>query len=315
MQKRTYLKYILHAAILIGLIIAGIKYLNGPEILNALQTFNYRYAPFMLALELGYLLVRAWRFVVLTQSLADTPWAIIFRAYIAGQPASYLPGGIAARAGLMNEVNIPVEKASIPVIFASGLDQVVLITSALVAALWFEKARTFVLIILAVVVAIGVILLVPVSRHWLGQVAEAVARKFNMLEKWQNFLKTIPEVLTVRTLGTALALTIIAFAFDILTLDLAIRGVGFSIPYATIALVYFLPTVLGRLSGIPGGVGVTEAGMVGFLRTTSELSTYPAFAAVAIFRIAALLFPALMGALVYFFAWRGEKELAISTKS
>jgi hypothetical protein len=36
-------------------------------------------------------------------------------------------------------------------------------------------------------------------------------------------------------------------------------------------------------------------------------------AATAIFRIATVFFQALLGALVYFFAWRGEKEKVSTT--
>jgi uncharacterized membrane protein YbhN (UPF0104 family) len=112
-----------------------------------------------------------------------------------------------------------------------------------------------------------------------------------------------------------LALTIIAFACHIMALNLAIKGVGASLPSSVLAMAYFLPTALGRLSGLPGGVGVTEAGMTGFLTSISDIGPNAAIAAVAIFRIATVFFIASISGLVYFLAWNGEKEITTSTSS
>lgn len=315
MEKKDYLKYILHAAILIGLVVAGVKYLNGEEVLEAIRTFDYRYALVMGALALAYLFSKAWRFVLLTRQISDVPWGVIFKVYVAGQPAAYLPGGIAARAGLMKEVDIPVGKGSVPVIFNSLLDQVVLISGALIAALWFERARTSVLIIIGVIAALGVALYIPASRRLIMQVFERIAKKFNFLDQWEKFLEALPKAMSLRLFGITLGITILATVFQIITLDLAIRGVGATLSYSVLALAYFLPIVLGRLSGLPGGVGVTEAGMVGVLHTMSDLSTPTVFAAVAIFRLAVIVFTGLVGALVYFFMWRGEDEPALSAEA
>jgi uncharacterized protein (TIRG00374 family) len=88
------------------------------------------------------------------------------------------------------------------------------------------------------------------------------------------------------------------------------RGAGITIPYPSLFLAYILPTMLGRLSALPGGVGVTEAGMVGFLASSFQLDPDTTTAAVSIFRIATIVYEALLGAVVYFFAWRGEDEVS-----
>jgi hypothetical protein len=53
--------------------------------------------------------------------------------------------------------------------------------------------------------------------------------------------------------------------------------------------------------------------MVGFLTSTSDLGNAAAFAASAIFRIVTILLPAAIGALIYFFGWRGEEEAEAAT--
>src|SRR5215208_3412944 len=87
--------------------------------------------------------------------------------------------------------------------------------------------------------------------------------------------------------------------------DLAARGAGARVPYATLLLAFTLPTMLGRISAMPGGVGVTEAGMVGILDAAPGVTVSQAAAAAVIFRVGTVLFAALLGAVVYFFGWRG----------
>jgi uncharacterized protein (TIRG00374 family) len=313
-MKKSTLKYVLHIVVLIGLIVAGAKYLSGDEVIEALRAFDYSYAPFMIALSLTYLGLKGWRFVLLTRPVAeDLPWYVTFKAFVAGQAAALVPGGIAVRAGLLNQADVPVGRGSIPVLLNSGLDQAVFITGSLIAALWFEWARTPVFIVLSVLIVAGLILVIPPSRHWLLTMIEWAAKKFNLLDQWREFLKAAPEVFTPFTILTTLALTVAAFACHVIALDLTLRGVGAVLPYSSLTLAYILPTALGRLSGLPGGVGVTEAGMVGFLTSTSDLGNAAAFAASAIFRIVTILLPAAIGALIYFFGWRGEEEAEAAT--
>lgn len=314
-MKKKHLTYILHAAILIGVGVAAFKYLNGVEIFKALRDFNYSFAPLMLLLSAGYLALKSWRFVILMRPITDIHWNIIFRAFAAGQAATFVPGGIAARAGLMKQVGVPAAKSVVPVALSSALDQAVFIVGSLIAALWFPFARTPALILLIVLTIVGTIAAIPTTRHWVLDRATWAASKFNLEEEFQRFLEAIPEVATVRVIGISLAITIVAMALRVIILDLSMRGMDLSVSYPKLVLAFILPTMLGRIFPVPGGVGVTEASMVGFLNSAAQINVNVATAAVAIFRIVAIAFPALLGALVYFFGWQGEQEVATSTTS
>ncbi len=102
----------------------------------------------------------------------------------------------------------------------------------------------------------------------------------------------------------------LAFALMVEALDLAARGVGADVSYLTLMLAFTLPTMLGRISAMPGGVGVTEAGMVGILDAAPGVSIDQAAAATAVFRVGTVLFAALLGGLVYVLGWRGTREEA-----
>lgn len=316
LNKEQYLKYGLHVAILVGVVVAAARYLNGQEVLNALRDFNYDLAPFILVLATAYLLIKAWRFVLLMKPFDDgVPWLVTFKAYVAGQAATLLPGGIAARAGLMKQVDVPMAKSSVPVVLSSGIDQVIFIVGSLVAALWFEAARTPAFILLGVLTVAALIFLIPVTRRQVANAADWAAGKLDAKDKWHDFLEAMPRVFTWDIMLPALALTLLAFAAKVLALDMAMRGVGLNLAYPTLLLGFILPTMLGRLAPVPGGVGVTEASMVGFLASTTQAGPNQLTAAVAIFRIGTIFFQALLGAVVYFAWWDGSEEAAAEAGS
>lgn len=304
----NYLKYGLHAAVLMGLGIAGFKYLSGEAIWTAIKSFNYVYMPFILLAATVYFALKAWRFHILLTPFADVKRGTVMRAYAAGQAATLVPGGIAARVGLLKQAKVPVEDSSVPVAFSSIADQTVFIAGALLAAIFFEPARMPAYIILGVLVVVGLLLFIPVVRGSLLNAAEWVTGKFGYKEQLHDFLENVTDLLNPSTILWTLGLTVASVVLEIVALDLTIRGVGESISYATLALAYVLPTMLGRLSGLPAGLGVTEAGMLGFLTGFSPLDTGAATAATVIFRIATAFFRALLGAILYVVAWQGEEE-------
>ena len=304
----TYLKYGLHAAVLVGLGIAGFKYLSGEDIWSAIRSFNYVYMPFILLIATLYFVLKAWRFHILLTPFAEVKRGTVMRAYAAGQAATLVPGGIAARVGLLKQADVPVEDSSVPVAFSSLADQTVFIAGALLAAIFFEPARMPAYIILGVLVVVGLLLFIPAVRGGLLSAAEWVTGKFGYKEQLHDFLENVTDLLNPSTILWTLGLTVASVVLEIVALDLTVRGVGESISYATLALAYVLPTMLGRLSGLPAGLGVTEAGMLGFLTSFSPLGVGAATAATVIFRIATAFFRALLGAVVYAVAWQGEEE-------
>lgn len=308
-KKKNYLKYGLHLAILLGVGWAAVKYVNGDEVIAALQQFNYGLAPLMIALALGALLLKAVRFYFLLEPFGDAiPWSTVIKAYVAGQGATVLPGGVAARAAMLKQIGVPIGEGSVPVLANSLADQIFFVVLGLVAALWYPQARTPGLIILAVLLVAALLYFVKPTRQWLATMAHKIAERFNFDEQWNDFQEALPQVLTRKVLLTSFITTALAFAAFIIILRLALQGVGLSISYPVALLAYIIPTMVGRMVPIPAGLGVTEATMVGFLTASAGSDTDAAVAGVAIFRIASIFIPILFGALVYFVFWRGEDE-------
>jgi uncharacterized protein (TIRG00374 family) len=307
-SNRPYLKYILHIAVITGIIIAAVRYLDFAEIIAALQEFDLIYLPFLIALSAGYMFLKALRFIPLMRPVTGLPPGVLFRGYVAGTAATLVPGGVAARAGLMRQAGVPFSDSSGPVILSSLLDQLAFLASSLIAAIWFEAVRTPAFILLGIVLGIVAALFIPVTRRLILKAVNWVADKFNFTEQWESFRKAWSRVATPRILALTFGITLFGLIFQILMLDFSLRGVGVTIPYPLIFMAYIVPAMLGRLSALPGGVGVTEVGMVGFLVLTANVDIHQGTAATVIFRLITLFFQILLGALVYFFVWGGERE-------
>lgn len=309
MKKSPLLKYALHIAVFAGVVIAATRYINGDDFWRALQRFDWMYAPLILALALSYLLVKGWRFVAMLRELTDTSRWLLLRGYIAAQACTLLPGGIAARAGILEQARVPIADSAAAVAVSSLSDQIVLIAVALISALWFDAARKPVLFLLAGLTALSIVLGIEATRTWLLGVVEKILGRFHLLDKWRDFLQSLRQVTTLPVLLAGIANTVLAFALMVEALDIAVRGVGAAVPYSTLLLAFALPAFLGRISAMPGGIGVTEAGMIGILDAAPGVTLDQAAAAVILFRVGTVLFTALVGGLVYFFGWRTAPEV------
>lgn len=303
MKKLPLLKYGLHLLVIAGLIVAGVKYVNGDEFWKAIHRFNWWLAPLILALTVAYLVLKGWRFVTLIRLFSDVPRPLILRAYIAGQAPALLPGGVAARAAFLEQVGIPMQKSGAAVAMSSMSDQVVLLCGAMLSALWFESARKPVLILLAALIVLSVLLGVEASRHWLMGLVEKILGKLRLEKYWDGFCSSLKDMSSWPMLLGSVLNAVLAFSLMVAALYLALKGVNGSVSPLTLLLAFSLPALLGRISALPGGVGVTEAGMIGILDAAPGITLDQAAAAVTIFRIGTTLFGAVFGAFFYFFGW------------
>jgi len=294
-------KYGLYALVLVSVGVAAVNYLSGEAFLRALGSFRWRYAPLILGLTVVYVFLKGGRFKVFLEPLVEAGgWAVV-RAYLAGQVATLMPAGGAARIAVLGEVGVPLPKAGAAVLFASLTDQVVLISGLLVCALWFEEARTAALVVLLVLAVLGGLLSVKGVRVRLSKGAAWLTEKLHFRDKWRAFRAAMDEGITLWVVLRGLAFTAAAFALMPLALYLALKGLGLEVPPGTLLLAYVLPTFLGRLSSLPGGIGVTEASMVAILSAVPGVDENAAAAAVAIFRVGTVFFAALFGGLFYLF--------------
>lgn len=308
MEVKSLWKYGLHAAVLIGILVAGLKVINGDEFWGAIHRFNWIYAPVIVALGITYMYVKGWRFAKMLRDHTDVSSGALISGYVSGQPAALLPAGAAARVGILQPLGVPPAQTTAAIAMSSLSDQAFLLIGALVSALWFDSARKPVLILLSVLTLVSIVLGVEASRMWLLSLIERLMGRFKLLSFWTKFLEALKTMGSWKNCILAVANAGVAFLLMMLALHLALLGVGTVVPPLVLLLAFTLPTMLGRLSALPGGVGVTEAGMIGVLNSAPGVDVHEAAAAVMMFRLGTVLVAAIFGGALYW--WRQRQAPA-----
>jgi uncharacterized protein (TIRG00374 family) len=307
-MKLRYLRYVLHVAVIVGLVLAAVNYLQGEAVLNAFASFRYLYAPLMVLLSCAVLFIKGLRFVPLMRPLTDVGRWCLTRGYMAGQPATLVPGGIAARVGLMHQVGVPMSESSIAVAFVGLIDYATYILGAVISAAFFPEARRPALIAVGILAGLGILIWFPPTRDLFRKASDWIARKTEAMDDWERLQEAFEDIATLPVLGTSFGLTVIGTGLDVVILHLALVGAETPLPFPLVFLAYFLGLLLGILSPLPGGLGTADAGMIGVLVTSGGIDTALAAAAIAIFRIATVVVRALLGAVVYVCCWPGHQD-------
>ena len=300
---RDHWRWALNGAVLIGLFIAGTKYLSGGQFWRAIGHFRWIYAWPILGLMLVYLAIRGLRFGVALQRLSGLDRLTAGVCSVAGEGAALMPGGVMTYLAMLKEVGVKVGRSGASVAWISLLDQGLFVSLSLLAALWVPAARGGSIAVLTVLIVVGVLLVIPMTRLWLVVALETALLQVGALVAWRNGLDAMRELLSVRILGEGLMLSFAAALTMAGALNLAVSGLGADITFMAALLAYTLSTMLGRLTPVPGGVGVTEAALVGVLHKVGGISLEQAAAATAIFRVGTTLFGAVVGTAAYALWW------------
>jgi uncharacterized protein (TIRG00374 family) len=306
--SRRWLHISISLAVFALLALAAWRFLDFGRILAAFEGFRWSLAGPILLLSLVHLYLKAARFVVLLRPLTRLRAALLVRAYLAGQPATLIPGGIAARAALLMQCGLRPGAASGPILHSSLMDQVMFALATVLAALWYPGARPVALTILEVAGVIGGLLLLRPIRRAGGRLLHALAHRIGQGEHWDSFTSALESIHNPLTISLALLITAAAYLTPVLILQLCLLGLGYSVPFATVILCYTVPSMAGRLTFVPGGLGVTEGGMIGMLSALGGVESNSGAAAATLLRVADSFFQGVFGAVIYVFFWRGREE-------
>lgn len=299
---------VLSVVTLLGLVVAGFRYLDADAMLHAWQQFSWPFLALFLLLPVGYLYAKARRFSVLVTHLNVPSKSAVRIGYAASQAASLLPGGIAFRSATMSELGLPIEKTVGPVLLNSALDQFVLLVVGLGAAWWFPQLRFSSLALTALLIVLVGVLSYHPTRERVKRSLLWLAARVKGEYRMRNFFESFRLSLQRRTLGAGLAWSVTANAISLLTLILVVWALALPIHAGALTAAFVVPNLLGRLLPIPAGAGVTEAGMVAFMAHQAGMDVNEAAIATAVFRAVDVLLPALYGFLCYHLWWKRASE-------
>jgi uncharacterized protein (TIRG00374 family) len=270
---------------------------------EALRAFHWGYAVLACLLAAGNYAVRfgRWQYYLRVLGLnGQIRPADSLTVFLAGFALTVTPGklGEAVKAVLLRASHgIPAARTAPIVIAERVTDLIGLLLLALVGVFSFDVDRRFLVVGAALVV--GGVLVVSVDP--LAAAAIALAGKLpglrRVAHRLADFHAHTAVLLAPRPLVVATVIATGSWFLECLAFWVVVHGFpGASVGLRAATFIYATMTVAGALSFLPGGLGVTEAGMLALLvRFGSGVGRGTAAAATFVTRAATLWFAVALG--------------------
>ena len=275
---------VLVAALAFAVLVGLGAYADFGDLGDALGDFRWELFPAALALTFVNYLVRFWRWQVYLRRLEiRVPAQRSFWIFFAGQTMTLSPGKVGEvlkSVLLKRSFDVPIRRSA-PIVLAEritdGLGVVVIaaVAGGFAAGSWE---------VIAVTVTGAALLVVAVRLPLLdrfGPLAEARA--------------AASEILGVGLLASMTVVSAGAWFCECLASYVCVRGLGLDVSLADVAVAFSVAGLVGAISFVPGGLGVTEAGFTGLLRVLADVPRAPAAAATVLTRLATLWFAVALG--------------------
>ena len=268
---------------------------------EALRAFRWSFLLYACLLAATNYAVRflRWQFYLRKVGVTNVSARDSLQVFLAGFALTVTPGklGEAVKAVLLRAShNIPMSKTA-PIVIAERItDLVALLLLAMVGVFSYDVDPRF-LIAGAVLVVAG---LVVVSVDPVAKAAIRVAGRLPVLRKFahrfDDFHAHTAILIAPVPLLLASGLAAISWFFECLAFYVVVHGFpGADITLQGATFVYAAMTVAGALSFLPGGLGVTEAGMLALLVKKFAMARGAAAAATFVTRAATLWFAVALG--------------------
>ena len=299
-------KAALGLVLLIAVLTALTLVADAGELVESIRSFDWRWLPLITALTLwnyGWRYVKWERYLKLL-GVPPIPRLRNVQIFLAGFAMSITPGkvGELIKALYVRRITgAPVERVSAAVAVERVTDGLAMICLAAVGSLAFDYARPFLLAI-TVVALLGIAVLQrPTLMTRVMSVVQRIPVVERIADRIEHFLVASAELVRPRPLASATGIGIIAWtgecvAFFLVLVALGIPASGSLLLTATFVLA--VSSLAGGASGLPGGLGVTDASVAGMLTALvshPEMDRTTAVAATLLIRFATLWFAVLIG--------------------
>lgn len=264
---------------------------------------QYRWSNFAIACALaaGNYLLRFARWELYLRRLeVRIPLGESLLVFLAGFSLTVTPGklGEAVKALLLRQSRgIPAARTASTVVAERLTDLLALLALAMIGAAAFPIDRRILIAGGAVMLGgAAAVLAEPIARPLLRALGR-VRRLRGFAGKLEELRSATASLLAPAPFAAGLALALAAWWLECVALQVVVAGfTGAAIDLQAATLIYALTTIAGALSFLPGGLGVTEAGMLALLaKVGTGLSAATAAAATFVTRAATLWFAVVLG--------------------
>lgn len=305
---RGLVKKVLIGTLLGALVFAGLSlYADLRALTASLGAFDWRIFALALGLASGNYVLRyaRWQYYLSRIDVRVPHWesALVF---LSGFVMSVTPGklGEVFKSLLLYDSRGVSIARTAPVVFAERLTD--LIALVILTALGSLSFRDGVPIALGGALIVGTILLASAWRP-LGERCLTIASKLPVVGRIAPRLREAYESLYVMTrpapLAFATTVATLSWGLECVALWLLLGALpGGGLGWDASLFAYSASTIVGALAMMPGGLGITEAGMTGLIEALSDGAVGPAAATAAtmLTRLATLWWAVVVGAVALF---------------
>lgn len=239
------------------------------NILSSLFTFPVGLLVVVLGMVLLGWLLRGWRFhYYLRKSFEPVPLGYSITAFLAGFALTGTPGKVGEAVKgvfLKRDYGVSYTKVVGILVVERLMDLLGVLLLASFSLMLFSAWQRLFFLCTAIVLAGGLFLCMEKIYR---PVLETVGRISHLRWISQKILVTLlagRDLMTPMIFLVGLVVSIFSWGLESLSFFLILRGFDLSSTVLQANFVYCFSTIVGALSMLPGGIGGTEAGMVGLL--------------------------------------------------
>jgi glycosyltransferase 2 family protein len=296
--------------ILISIVLAAIIYIaftiyaDYEKVLNSFKNFNWILLPILLLLSIGNYLTRffKWEYYL---KIIDVKLHKVdsFSIFMSGLIMSVTPGkmGELLKSYLVKQVNnTPISRTAPIVLAERATDFLSLTFLALIGAYYYNYGKS-ITIIIGLVLLFGLII---ISNRKFFEAIILILSKIRFVANHINKISTAYEssikLLAFKPLITMTLLSIVSWGFECFGYYLILTNFKMKIEILWAFFSYSFATIVGAVSMLPGGLGVTE-GSLTYMLIQKGFIENDAITATFIVRAVTLWFAVLVGAVSLMF--------------
>jgi uncharacterized membrane protein YbhN (UPF0104 family) len=288
---------------------------GGRESLAVVQAVPRMIVPVLLVMSMANYAARMLRWLLFSRALGfHVPAVANALYYIAGFAMTTTPGkvGEALRLWLLRRYHGIVYERSAALLVADRLADALATTVVVaVTVFWFSHYLYAALIAMIVVAAIATVCLRPVLLLWGIDFAFGRVRRWpRLFVRGRRMVRGLGQLAPARVLMPALVLSVIGWSSEGLSLYVLLHALAVPVNPLACVFIFSFSMLVGAISVLPGGLGSTEATMIGLL-TTQSVPLATAIIATAVVRVTTLWFAVALGLVALPLALRGGVGLKV----
>jgi uncharacterized protein (TIRG00374 family) len=294
MKKRLLIIVMIAIAFYLGIII----YSNLWDVLGAFKLFKWYLLPIILSLIFIEYLIRSirWNYYLdeLKISIQRKRSYLIF---FTGLSMSITPGkvGELIKAFLLkDECGTPMSKGTSIVFIERITDVIGICGLAIIGLFSVSYGMNSILIVTAIFI---LFVLVIQNRKLSGKLVKVIG-KIPLIRRYKKDIDAVYEtshdLLQPKNLMVGVGFGFISWSLECICLYLISFGFGIHLGLFESVFIVSFSLIIGNISMLPGGLGITEGSMLGILLTLN-VSSVMAVAVVILFRLVTLWFAVIIG--------------------